>query len=102
MKLVRIVCFAALGLMWATTVQATHNASSGVIHFVGQIVEEGCGTQLQRTQVQISCYRNGATPVQHVALNASGNPLAMQKLGTIAQRSIPGHPELREMTITYY
>ena len=74
MKLVRIVCFAALGLMWATTVQATHNASSGVIHFVGQIVEEGCGTQLQRTQ----------------------------KLGTIAQRSIPGHPELREMTITYY
>lgn len=102
MKLIRIVCFAALGLMWAAAAQATHNAGSGVIHFVGQIVEGGCGTELQRTQVQISCYRNGANHVQHVALNASGSPLVMQKLGKIVQRSIPGHPELREMTITYY
>ncbi|WP_052285479.1 hypothetical protein [Kluyvera genomosp. 1] len=102
MKSVRIVCLAALGLLLTTAAQASTNTSSGVIHFVGQIVEDGCAAELQRTQVQISCYRNGANHIQHVALNASGRNLAMQKLGTIAQRSIPGHPELREMTITYY
>ena len=103
MKKVRIVFFAALGLLLATAAQArSHHANSGVVHFVGQIVEEGCGTEVQRERVQISCYRNGVNHIQQVALKANGNTYAMKKLGTIAQRVIPGHPELQEMTITYF
>lgn len=102
MKTVRIVCLLAIGMIFATTAQAQSRASTGTIHFVGQIVEGGCGAEVQRAQVEISCFRDGVNHFQRVALNSSDDVHSMRHIGKITQRSLAGHPELQEMTISYH
>lgn len=101
MKTVRTIFLAVMGLAFATVAQAQNGASSGKIRFIGQVVEGGCGVALQRSQAQISCYYNGVNHIQHVAIKSIGNISAMPGIATVTQRSLNGHPELQELTITY-
>ena len=101
MKTVRIVCLAAIGMMFTTVAQAKSPSNTGTIHFVGQVVEGACGTTMQKSAVQISCYRDGAVRTQRVTANPQSDGYLLQNIGTVSQRSISGHPELQEMTITY-
>jgi len=101
MKTVRIMCLAAIGLMFTTVAQAKNQSNSGTIHFVGEIVEGSCGTTLQRSQIQLSCYRQGTVSTQHVAVNPNNHDYSLKNIATVSQRSLPGHPELQEVTISY-
>lgn len=49
------------------------HASSGVIHFQGAIVEEGCRLSHQEQSVKFSCTQNGEPVVQTIALNKLNN-----------------------------
>lgn len=48
-------------------------ASSGVIHFQGAIVEEGCYLSPQEQSVKFSCSQNGQPVVQTVSYNKLNN-----------------------------
>lgn len=49
------------------------NASGGVIHFQGAIVEEGCRLSHQEQSVKFSCAQNGKPVVQTIALKKLNN-----------------------------
>jgi len=49
------------------------HASGGVIHFQGEIVEDGCRLSHQEQSVKFSCTQNGKPVVQTIALNKLNN-----------------------------
>ena len=49
------------------------NASDGVIHFQGAIVEDPCHFAVQEQSVKISCQQNGKPVAQTVAFNQLNN-----------------------------
>ena len=101
MKTVQIMCLAAIGLMFTSVAQAKNESNSGTIHFVGEIVEGACGASFQHSQLQLSCYRQGAVSTQHVTVQPNNHESSLQNIATVSQRSLPGHPELEEVTINY-
>lgn len=101
MKIVRMICFAVISMMFTTVAQAKNASNSGTIHFVGEIVEGSCGTTLQHSQLQLSCYRDGSVSTQHVAVDPNNGEYSLKNIATVIQRSLPGHPELQEVTISY-
>lgn len=102
MNTARIVCLALAALTLSTMAQAQDRATSGRIHFVGSIVEGACNAEPQRQTLQVTCYRNGKKQMQQMVVPTSGDSLSMQSLGSVSQRTLPGHPELREVTISYF
>lgn len=103
MKTVRLLCLAFAGLMSSTVALAGSDTASGRIHFVGSIVEGGCNVVSRPSlNLQVSCYREGKSHVQTVSLPAAGEAPFVQKLGTVSQRTLPGHPHLKEVTISYF
>ncbi|WP_333501581.1 hypothetical protein [Kluyvera genomosp. 2] len=101
MKTARMLCLALAGLTFAGSAQAEKGASSGRIHFVGQIVEGGCGVTAAREGLEIACYRSGEHRVQQVALTASADTPLMRSVGTVSHRTLPGDPQLQEVVIQY-
>ncbi|MFJ2975256.1 hypothetical protein ACIPDS_11385 [Kluyvera sp. NPDC087067] len=101
MKIVSIMCITAIGLMLSTVAQAKTQSNSGTIHFVGEIVEGACSATIQRSQLQFSCYRNGSQSTQRVTVNPDSAEFSLQNIAKVSQRSLPGHPELQEVTISY-
>lgn len=62
MKISRLSMFFAVGLglpLFVSVVTPVHAVSTGVIHFVGVIVEDGCDVALEKNHVKTRCERNG-------------------------------------------
>ncbi|MFU0886220.1 hypothetical protein ACM26S_09370 [Kluyvera sichuanensis] len=102
MKTVHVVCLALAALTLSSPLLAQTGASSGKIHFIGKIVEGGCNVVPQAQIMQVSCYRDGKNEVHQVAMPTTGNASFMQHYGTVSQRTLSAHPELREVTISYF
>ena len=102
MKTVHAICLALAALTLSSPLLAQTRATSGKIHFIGKIVEGGCNVVPQAQLMQVSCYRDGKNEVHQVAMPASGNAPFMQHYGTVSQKALSGHPELREVTISYF
>ncbi|MFP5595759.1 hypothetical protein [Kluyvera sp. 142486] len=102
MKTVHVVCLALAALTLSSPLLAQTGPSSGKIHFIGKIVEGGCYVVPQAQIMQVSCYRDGKNQLQQVTLPATGNAPIMQAYGTVSQRTLSTHPELREVTISYF
>lgn len=102
MKTVHVVCLALAALTLSSPLLAQTGASSGKIHFIGKIVEGGCNVVPQAQIMQVSCYRDGKNEVHQVAMPTTGNAPFMQHYGTVSQRTLSVHPELREVTISYF
>ena len=102
MNTARVVCLALATLTLSTIAQAQDRATSGRIHFIGSIVEGACNVVPQRQTLQVTCYRNGEKKMHQMVVPTSGHSLSMQSLGAVSQRTLPGHPELREVTISYF
>ena len=102
MKTIHVVYLALAALTFSSPLLAQTGTSSGKIHFIGKIVEGGCHAVPQAQIMQVSCYRDGKNQVQQVAAPAIGNEPFMQHYGTVSQKTLSGHPELREVTISYF
>ena len=102
MNTARVVCLALAALTLSTMAQAQDRATSGRIHFIGSIVEGACSAVPQRQALQVTCYRNGEKQTHQMVVPTSGDSRFMQSLGSVSQRTVPGHPELREVTISYF
>ncbi|WP_333494768.1 hypothetical protein [Kluyvera sp. CHPC 1.251] len=102
MKTVHAICLALAALTLSSPLLAQTRATSGKIHFIGKIVEGGCNVVPQAQIMQVSCYRDGKNKVDQVVMSATGNAPFMQHYGMVSQKAILGHPELREVTISYY
>lgn len=102
MKTVHVVCLALAAFTFSPQLFAQTRATSGRIHFIGRIVEGGCNVVPQAQIMRVSCYRDGKKQVQQVAAPAIGNEPFMQHYGTVSQETLSGHPELREVTISYF
>ena len=102
MNTARVVCLALAALTLSAMAQAQNRATSGTIHFVGSIVEGACNAEPQRKALQVTCYRNGEKQMHQMVVPTSGDSLSMQSFGSVSQRTLPGHPELREVTISYF
>lgn len=102
MKAVHVVCLALAALTLSSPLFAQPRATTGRIHFIGKIVEGGCQVVPQAKTMQVSCYRDGKTQFHQVAIPEVGNAPFMQGYGTVSQKTLSGHPELREVTISYF
>lgn len=102
MKTVHAICLALAALTLSSPLLAQTRATSGKIHFIGQVVEGGCNVLPQAQIMQVSCYRDGKHQVQRVAMPAIGSAPFMQHYGTVSQKTVSGYPELREVTVNYF
>ncbi|MBC1186004.1 hypothetical protein [Kluyvera sichuanensis] len=102
MKTIHVVCLALAALTLSSPLLAQTGTSSGKIHFVGKIVEGGCNVVPQAQIMQVNCYRDGKNQLHQITLPAAGNAPIMQTYGTVSQRTLSAHPELREVTISYF
>lgn len=102
MNTARVVWLALAALTLSTMAQAQDRATSGKIHFIGSIVEGACNAVPQREALQVTCYRNGERQTHQMVVPTSGDSLFMQSFGAVSQRTLPGHPELREVTVSYF
>lgn len=102
MNTARVVWLVLAALTLSTMAQAQDRATSGKIHFIGSIVEGACNAVPQREALQVTCYRNGERQTHQMVVPTSGDSLFMQSFGAVSQRTLPGHPELREVTVSYF
>lgn len=73
MKTVNLKCSMLLPALALVFPLLSAHASSGVIHFQGMIVEDGCHLTPQQQTMNFSCTKNGKPMVQTVAFNKLDN-----------------------------
>ncbi|WP_337261720.1 MULTISPECIES: type 1 fimbrial protein [unclassified Serratia (in: enterobacteria)] len=101
MNSLRLFLIAGALLSWMAAGQV--GATSGVIHFVGAIVEGPCLVNVVNSSANTQCYRNGQNYTDTQALasfNASSQELPLN-LGTTEMKWVDQQKKLAIMTVVY-
>lgn len=107
MNVSRLSMFFAVGLglpFLGSAVTPVHAVSTGVIHFVGRIVEDGCDVALEKNHVKTRCERNGkeeslSRPISQIGTRPFELPISV---GTSQLRWINENHTLGVVTINYH
>ena len=95
-----VVLFAS----WTSRVMAGNSQSTsgtGVINFQGSIVESLCDSDVNKTQVNVSCQRNGKTKVSTLALNSTTAQQLPYNIGSSKIHWIDAQRRVGIVTVEY-
>lgn len=101
MKSLRLILIA--GMMFSWMVAGFANATGGIIHFSGSIVEGPCTVNVVDTTAKTACYRNGQNyqaTRNLINVDASSNELPLN-LGTSEVKWLDQQKKLAIMTLEY-
>jgi len=77
------------------------NATSGVVHFRGAIVESACEINPLNNTIRASCYRDGKWHQQAVKANSAANMSLMKSIADTHLYAVDGHPTLKVLQVSY-
>lgn len=100
MNSLRLLLIAGALFSWMV---ASHAGSTGVINFVGAIVEGPCTVDVSNSTANTQCYRNGQnyTGTQRLAsFDANSKELPLN-IGTTQMRWVDQQKKLAIMTVVY-
>ncbi|HFZ8995704.1 TPA: hypothetical protein ACIPUI_002863 [Citrobacter freundii] len=83
------------------TAFAYSKATSGVIHFHGQVVEGACNVLTQPAELTVSCLRSGVRKTQSMTLDDVDRVALSQDIVTITKHEVDRHPELYLLVVNY-
>ncbi|ECG8590422.1 type 1 fimbrial protein [Salmonella enterica subsp. salamae] len=78
-----------------------HKATSGVIHFHGEVVEGSCSVAPISDVISVSCFRSGAMRTQNITRTRIASSTLPQEISSVTESDINQHPELHMLIVNY-